>query len=160
MMILFKLLLLIIVANSAPIVAQKIFGSRFSYPLDGGLKFPDGKPLLGPSKTLRGVLLSVAATALAAPLLGFSWTIGVLIAAFAMLGDWTSSFIKRRFNRPPSSAAPALDQIPECLFPLLAVQGQLGLTRWDLVVVVVAFALLHMLLSPVLFKLHIRDQPH
>ena len=86
--------------------------------------------------------------------------IGAAIGAFAMLGDITSSFIKRRLNMPPNSMAPVLDQIPECLFPLLAIMGQLGLTWWDILIIVTAFVLLHFLLSPLLFKLRIRKKPY
>ena len=41
-------------ANGTPIVAKKVFGRRFSFPLDAGTIFFDGRPLFGPSKTIRG----------------------------------------------------------------------------------------------------------
>lgn len=155
-----KMLVLLVIANGVPILGKKIFGTAFSYRLDGGIKLRDGYPLFGPSKTVRGAVLSIAATALAAGALGFNWADGALIAALAMLGDLASSFIKRRLGRPSSSMALGLDQIPEALLPTLAFKARLGLTVWDIAGVVFAFILLELLLSRLLFRLHLRDQPY
>lgn len=155
-----KMLLLLVIANGVPVLGKKIFGAAFNRPLDGGIKLRDGHPLFGPSKTVRGVLLSLAATALASPALGLDWTDGALIAALAMLGDLGSSFVKRRLGRPPSGMAPGLDQIPESLLPVLAFKARLNLTAWDVAGVVFAFILLELLLSRVLFGLHLRDRPY
>ncbi len=156
----FKMLVLLIVANGAPILGKKIFGAAFSQRLDGGARFRDGRPLFGPSKTVRGVVLSLGATASAATALGYGWIDGALISALAMLGDLASSFVKRRLGRPPSSMALGLDQIPESLLPALAFKTRLGLTGWDIADVVFAFILLELLLSRLLFGLHLRDRPY
>lgn len=156
----FKMLVLLLVANGAPILGKKIFGAAFSHRLDGGVRWRDGRALFGPSKTVRGVVLSIAAATLAAAALKLDWTDGALIAALAILGDLISSFIKRRLGRPPSSMALGLDQIPESLLPTLAFQTRLGLTAWDVAGVVFAFILLELLLSRLLFGLHLRDRPY
>lgn len=52
----FRLFLLLGVANTAPLVAKRLFGPRWSAPLDGGLIFFDGRPLFGSSKTIRGLV--------------------------------------------------------------------------------------------------------
>ena len=70
-----QLLVLTTLANGAPIVAKKIFGPRFSFPLDAGTIFFDGRPLFGPSKTIRGILISVLITTASAPLIGLDLTI-------------------------------------------------------------------------------------
>ena len=155
-----KLLLLLTFANGTPVIARKLFGSTLGYPLDGGMKFFDGQPLLGRSKTVRGVVLSVLITALAAPLLGFTWTTGAAVAALSMFGDLISSFLKRRLRLPSSSMALGLDQIPEALLPLLALRSRLGLGGLDIAVVVTVFFIGELLLSRVLFKLNIRDRPY
>lgn len=155
-----EMLVLLVVANGVPVLGKKIFGARFSRPLDGGLKLPDGHPLFGASKTVRGVLLSLIATGLAAPALGLDWSDGALIALLAMLGDLASSFIKRRLGRPPSSMALGLDQIPESLLPALAFKSRLGLMAWDIAGVVFAFILLELLLSRLLYGLRLRDRPY
>jgi len=155
-----EVLMLLGVANGTPIFAKRLFGQRFNTPLDGGLKFLDGRPLFGPSKTVRGLVLSVACTTLAAPLLGFEWITGAGLASASMFGDLLSSFIKRRFGLRTHSQAFGLDQVPESLLPLLLLQEHLGLSSGDIALIVTAFIALELLLSRLLFKLHIRDQPY
>ena len=155
-----RVLLLLGIANGTPIFAKKLFGKRFGSPLDGGLKFIDGRPLLGPSKTLRGLLLSLAFTTLAAPLLGFEWIIGAGLAGASMLGDLFSSFSKRRLALPAHSQAPGLDQIPESLLPLLLLRNQLVLSGGEIVATVLLFIALEIVLSRMLFRLRIRDRPY
>ncbi len=159
-MLILQLLILLIIANGIPIIAKNVLGQRFTYPVDGGISFFDGKPLFGKSKTIRGILLSIILTPFAALLLGFDWYIGAIIAGTAMLGDLFSSFIKRRMNMPPSSMALGLDQIPETLIPLLACQSLLALTTGDIITTVVIFFIVELVLSRILYKLNIRDRPY
>lgn len=155
-----ELLILLALANGAPVIAKKIFRDHLSAPLDGGALFFDGRPVFGPSKTVRGVILALGATALGATLLGLGWQTGILVAALAMAGDLLSSFIKRRLGRPASSRAIGLDQIPESLLPLLACRGLLLLSWADVLAVAALFLVGELLLSRLLYKAHIRDQPY
>jgi CDP-diglyceride synthetase len=127
-----QLLVLMTLANGTPIVAKKIFGPRFARPLDTGIIFFDGRPLFGPSKTIRGIVASILITTASAPLIGLDLTIGAIVAGATMAGDLFSSFVKRRLNLPPSSQALGLDQVPESLFPMLACRGALSLTVADI----------------------------
>jgi len=77
-----------------------------------------------------------------------------------MVGDLLSSFVKRRLDRRPSSQAIGIDQIPEALLPLLACRAALGLGLLDIVVVVAAFFVGELVVSRLLFRLHIRDEPY
>ena len=52
---LLKLLLLLAVANGAPVLAKKAWGRTQAQPLDAGLLFLDRRPVFGPTKTVRGV---------------------------------------------------------------------------------------------------------
>jgi len=159
-MLIAKLLLLLTLANGAPVIAKKILGERVTWPLDGGASFIDGRPLLGRSKTIRGVLLAVLAAAVAAPILDIGWRIGLVIGAGAMAGDLFSSFIKRRLARSPSSRALGLDQVPESLFPLLAAAGTLRLGVGDILAAVVLFLVGELVLSRWLYRLRLRDRPY
>lgn len=159
-LLLLYILLLLGVANGTPIFAKKLLGDRFAAPLDGGLKLPDGRRLFGTSKTVRGLLLSIACTTLAAPLFGFEWITGAGLAAASMLGDLLSSFVKRRFGLRPHSRALGLDQIPESLLPLLLLQERLGVTGPDIALLVAVFFALELLLSRLLFRLRLRDRPY
>lgn len=155
-----ELLILVGVANGAALFGHTVFRKRLAFPVDAGLMLPDGRPLFGPSKTVRGVVLALAITPLAAWALGFDPSTGLLIGAFAMLGDLTSSFLKRRLALPTSSQALGLDQIPESLFPLLAVRARYGLSTIEIGLMVIAFVVLELLISRVLYRLHLRDQPY
>ena len=155
-----QLLILVAVANGSPIVAKRIFGNNCAQPLDGNIKFVDGRPLFGASKTVRGILVSIIITSVCAPLLGLNLKIGLAVATTAMVGDLLSSFLKRRMGLQPSSQAVGLDQIPESLFPLLACRQALSLTVLDIVVGTAILFVGEVALSRVLFKLHVRDHPY
>lgn len=155
-----KALILLTLANTTPLIAKRLVGNRFSYPIDGGMRFLDGEPLLGESKTIRGVALALLVTSISAPLVGVDWRIGLRVASVAMAGDLFSSFIKRRTHLPASSRATGLDQVPESLFPLLACRKALSLTAVDIVGTVVAFVVGEVLLSRLLYKHRLRDQPY
>jgi CDP-2,3-bis-(O-geranylgeranyl)-sn-glycerol synthase len=155
-----QLLALLTLANGTPIVAKKIFGPRFSFPVDAGTIFFDGRPLFGPSKTIRGIFISVLLTTASASLVGLDLTIGAIVAGAAMAGDLFSSFVKRRLNSPPSSQALGLDQVPESLFPMLACRDALSLTIADIALGVGIFFIGALILSRFLFRAHLRDEPY
>ena len=141
-------------------IAKKVLGDRYSYPLDGNLRFADGRPVLGRSKTIRGIVLAVLVTTAGAPLIGLGWKTGLLVGSFAMAGDLFSSFCKRRLGLPSSSRASGLDQVPESLLPLLACRDLLALTAADIVICVAMFVIGEVVLSRLLYSLRLRDRPY
>jgi CDP-diglyceride synthetase len=155
-----KLLALLAVANGTPVIATRVLHARGAYPLDGSVQWSDGRRLFGPSKTLRGVVLSVTVTGLAAAPLGFSPALGALIAFLAMTGDLLSSFVKRRLGWVPESRATGLDQIPESLLPLLVLAPGLSLSVNDIATIVILFLAGEIVLSRWLYRLHVRDRPY
>ena len=155
-----KFVILLAVANGAPLLAKKLLGDVLAYPLDGGRTLTDGQPLFGASKTIRGVLVGVIAAMLAAPLLGFALVTGLVVGAAAMAGDLVSSFVKRRMGLAPSARAFGLDHVPESLFPALAAMQVLELTLTDVLVITVLFTLGGQALSLLLFKIRLRDHPY
>ena len=160
MLVKIELLLLIVTANGVPILLDDLLGRRWDWPLDAGLRFADGRRLLGRSATVRGFAGATIATSVVALVLGFPLQTGLLIGFFAMVGDALSCFIKRRLGLKPGERAIGLDQIPESLLPLLAVMDDLGLGWWDVVVLVLAFTLFSLVVSRVLFRLKLRKRPH
>jgi CDP-2,3-bis-(O-geranylgeranyl)-sn-glycerol synthase len=155
-----QLLVLVAVANGAPLLITAMLGTRFAQPLDGGAIFLDARPALGPRKTVRGVVGALAATSLAAPLLGLDWTVGATVAVGATAGDLLSSFIKRRLGLAPGSMAPGLDHIPESLFPLLASRLLVPIGWLDIVAGAAAFSIGALVVSRILFRLKLRDTPY
>jgi CDP-2,3-bis-(O-geranylgeranyl)-sn-glycerol synthase len=77
-----------------------------------------------------------------------------------MGGDLFSSFMKRRLNVPPSNQALGLDQIPESLFPMLACREVLSFTAGDIMLGVGIFFVGELVLSRLLFRAHLRDEPY
>jgi CDP-2,3-bis-(O-geranylgeranyl)-sn-glycerol synthase len=67
--------------------------------------------------------------------------------------------VKRRLRYPPSTRATGLDQIPESLFPTLACRTLLELTAFEISMVVAVFFVGEIVLSKLLFELHVRDRP-
>jgi len=155
-----QLLILLMLANGTPVIAKKVLGDRYSYPLDGNLRFADGRPVLGRSKTIRGIVLAVLVTTAGALLIGLGWKTGLLVGSFAMAGDLFSSFFKRRIGLPSSSRASGLDQVPESLLPLLACRDLLALTAADIVICVAMFVIGEVVLSRLLYSLRLRDRPY
>ncbi len=143
-----SLLILIIVANGAPVLAAYLPGHWLRGPLDRGRTWHDGRRLLGHSDTVRGVIASLLLTTVAALLLHQPASIGLMIAFFAMLGDAVSSFVKRRLGLGNGARAFGLDQVPESLLPLLAVKSHYALTWLDILIVVSCFVLFSALISP------------
>jgi len=158
--IVIRLLLLLFLANGTPVMVKKLLGNRWSYPLDWHHKFLDGRPLFGRSKTIRGVALAIVSTTVGAALLGLGWRIGVLVGTLAMVGDLSSSFLKRRLGRLSSTPALGLDQIPESLFPLLGCVGPLSLTVVDVAIGVAVFFVAELLVSRVLYAFDLRERPY
>ncbi|BBA36257.1 uncharacterized protein sS8_4327 [Methylocaldum marinum] len=159
-MLAFKLLFLLMAANGAPILVNKGLGERLAWPIDGGARFIDRRPLFGSSKTWRGLITAIPVTGVAAVGVGLPFELGLCVGAAAMLGDLFSSFIKRRLGVPASGMALGLDQIPESLFPLLAVRVELGLELIQIAGLVAGFVFLELVVSRILFQLRIREQPY
>ena len=147
-------------ANGAPVLVQRVLGARWAWPIDGGLRFIDGRPLFGRSKTARGVALSVLATTIAAPLLNLPIELGALVGMLAMAGDLISSFIKRRLGLAPSRQAIGLDQIPESLLPMLGCRSLLPLDFDEIALGTVIFLLGELALSRLFYRLKLRERPY
>lgn len=154
------LLLLIMVANGAPILMQFLLREFLDAPIDFGYLLANGQRLLGCSKTWRGFISALVLTSVAASLLGYSIVMGFYIGLLAMLGDLLSSFIKRRMRLASGEMALFLDQVPESLLPALVLKQQFGLSLIAVLVLSGSFLVLELMLSRVLFKLGIRDRPH
>ena len=153
-------LLLIIVANGAPILLRFILREHLSLPVDFHHSFIDGKRVFGDSKTWAGLISIPIMSLTVVWILGMETEIGVLVGFGVMLGDLFSSFTKRRLGMKESSMAFGLDQIPESLFPFLLVNRIFDFSLYEILIGVVSFIIIELLVSRVLFWLHIRKQPY
>lgn len=155
-----QVLVLLAIANGAPVAGRRLLRDRWAWPLDGGIRAFDGRPLLGASKTVRGVVLALVATPLVALLIGITPVTGFTIAVAAMAGDLLSSFVKRRLGLRPSSRAVGLDQIPESLLPALLCRGALALDAGDIIAITALFFAGEVILSRLLYRWHLRERPY
>ena len=144
------LVLLLIIANGTPVLLGLALGPRWNRPVDNNHLLPDNRPLLGPSKTLRGLFSAIVVTGLLAPLFELSILEGASFALLAMLGDLCSSFIKRRVGFASSHSVPLLDQIPESILPLWGLQAALGSSGSEMAFAVAIFIVIDLLLSGLL----------
>jgi len=160
LLITLELFVMLVLANGAPVVAAALLKKRWSAPVDGGRLWRDGRPILGNSKTWRGVVSGALACALFALMTGLGVVFGFLFGLLGLAGDMLSSFIKRRLGLASSARALGLDQIPEALLPMLLAMWWLPVSIWVVLVVVVLFTLSNIYGSPLLYRLGIRRQPH
>jgi len=156
----FQALLLLITANGAPVIMKKVLGNRLAWPMDNGLNLRDGYRLFGCSKTWRGLFSAIFFTTAVAILFGIHPLTGVLFGALTMTGDLLASFIKRRRGNIESSRARGLDAVPESLLPLCLLKDSLTLNFIDIILIAGLFFLIEEFVSPVLYRLHIRNQPY
>lgn len=153
-------LVLLIAANGAPVITSKVLGNRLARPIDNGFYLSDGYRLFGDSKTWRGLFSALFLTTAMAILWELEPLTGVLFGALTMTGDLLTSFIKRRRGHVESSRARGLDAVPESLLPLCLLKNSLALNLLDITLIVGLFFLIEEFVSPVLYKLNIRDQPY
>jgi CDP-2,3-bis-(O-geranylgeranyl)-sn-glycerol synthase len=140
-------LLLLLAANSGPVLAERLLGQQLDWPIDAGRTFLDGQRLFGRSKTWRGLLASLLAASAVAAALGHSVSLGIEFAILAMVGDLMSSFIKRRIRLESSHNAPVLDQLFESLLPLYVMRESLRLSSQNIVGLMLGFTLFELLLE-------------
>jgi CDP-2,3-bis-(O-geranylgeranyl)-sn-glycerol synthase len=152
-----QVLILLSLANASPVIAKLFLGKTYARPIDGNTRFIDGRPLFGPSKTIRGLVVSLLLTALAAPLIGLQFKIGLLEAAAAMAGDLLSSFSKRGWVLHPVEGDRARPNSRSAL-PLLACRSAFSLTAIDIAAGCVIFFVGEVLLSYLFFRLRLRDR--
>ncbi len=155
-----QLLFLIIIANGAPVLVRLLMKDHLDVAVDFGAKFADSNRIFGSSKTWRGIIAALLATPIAAFVLGYSLETGLHIAVFAILGDLLSSFIKRRLGMAPSSKAYLLDQVPESLFPALAVMNIFNLGFADILLLTFVFLIIDLVITYMLYHWRIlRKKP-
>lgn len=155
-----KTLLLLFVANGAPVLTRNVFNSNFDTAIDFGVKLPDKRPLFGNSKTWRGVGASVIFTAMFAQLIDISMSLALYFSLLVMSGDLLASFCKRRLGYLESSRMRFLDVVPESALPLLVLQLALGLSWLAIVISIGLFFVFEVVLSPLLYRMHIRKRPY
>lgn len=155
-----SVLLLLVIANGMPVLARQILGVSGAWPVDFGISFYDNNPLFGYRKTWRGLVAAILSTTLVAPVFGLTFQTGALFGMLVMSGDLAASFTKRRLGLIESSRFRIIDILPESLIPVFILCDILGLNILTSFISVALFFIFEVMLSPILFKLHIRNKPY
>lgn len=155
-----ELFVMLVLANGVPVLAARVCRERWSWPVDGHRLWRDGRPLLGPSKTWRGLFCGSLFCALFSWWVGFGFLAGLCFGLVSLLGDMASSFVKRRMGLASSARAPGLDQLPEAVLPMPLALLWLPAGLLDTVLAVLLFCVSHVTFSPLLHRLGIRKNPH
>ena len=160
MLISLELFVMLMLANGTPVVAARILKRRWAAPLDGGRLWSDGRPVLGKSKTWRGLVSGALACAMFSLVTGLGFGFGLVFGVLGLLGVLFSSFVKRRLGLPSSARAVGLDQIPEAALPMIYAVVGLPVSGWIGLLVVTVFTAANILVSPFLYRWGIRRHPH
>jgi uncharacterized protein len=136
---LIQALVLLLAINFGPFLTlpyHRFFPKR---PLDHHIRFIDGRPLLGPHKTLAGFLAGIFFSGIVGVLLGVSLWVGLGAGFLGMLGDCLSSFIKRRFQKAPGTNMPVVDHIFEAGLPLLFLHAVYSFSWFVILIALILF---------------------
>jgi CDP-2,3-bis-(O-geranylgeranyl)-sn-glycerol synthase len=158
------------IANAFPV----IFGGGLA--IDMGRKMPDGKPIFGTHKTIKGfaagliagVLTSAAQTVslqyikLSDFMLPFQFNvlIGLMITLGTLIGDLVHSFVKRRIGLAEGAPLPVADQLDfvvgAILFSLLVAAPLPLLT---VVIIIIITPPIHLLTNFIAYLLGAKKTP-
>jgi len=148
------------------------------HPVDGGRKFFDGRPFLGPGKTWEGlffgsvigIIISIVMLT-AHPYLPWdispvplyiapmSIQLGFLLGFGAIIGDMAGSFIKRRLNIPRGRPAPVLDQDDFVLGSLFFASLVVAIKFEWIILALIITPIFHFIASVIAYKLKIKKEP-
>jgi len=160
-----------LIANGAPVIfIGKVI--KNPKPLDRGRKFIDGRPVLGPNKTIEGFLIGCLfglVVGIAYALIThniFFMLYGFTMGLGAMIGDSINSFIKRRINIRSGDPFVPMDQlsfivISYVFIKLLELDRLCGievtLAHFSMIVVIVM--ILHPLTNMISYLIGLKDKP-
>lgn len=144
-----------IAANMVPVLAVRYrWLPRLAVPLDGGRAFR-GRRLLGGHKTMRGLVVGVAAGTVVGALQGTPLA-GAALSLGALLGDAVKSALKRQLGIPPGHPWPPFDQVDFALGALLVGGWFIPLTPLHVVLAPVVLGFGSHLVSRLGVKLRIK----
>ncbi|MGA2783313.1 MAG: CDP-2,3-bis-(O-geranylgeranyl)-sn-glycerol synthase [Candidatus Bathyarchaeia archaeon] len=142
--------------NGAPV----LFGGGM--PIDLGKILPDGEPVLGDHKTIRGFLSGLLVGAIVGLIeskISETSLFGMAILASigALLGDLAGAFIKRRLRIKPGNSLPGVDQLDFVLGATIAVSWISVPTLGTLVILFCVTPPIHLFTNYCAYKLGLKS---
>jgi len=157
------------VANAIPVV---LGGGRT---IDGGKTLPDGKPIFGSHKTIRGFLAGLTTGTVTGAVqtvviefevlpgfaLPFQFTIflGFMLSLGALTGDLIHSFVKRRIGIREGAPLPVADQLDFVLGALLFSSVASSLSPSMILIVLFITPPIHFLTNLLAYVAHVKKTP-
>ena len=141
------------------------FRLRGKTPLDMGKTFR-GKPILGPSKSVKGFLGGAFCGTLLGGLQQFVFgkpnglLLGLLLGFGAMTGDAVKSFFKRQRDMPPGSSWFPFDQLDFVIGALVFASVIELPTIFGIIVLLVLTPPLHLMSNIIHHRVGIKEVPH
>jgi len=150
------------VANATPVLVAKVV--KRTHPMDKGLRFLDGRRILGDSKSVEGFVSGILAGTAVGFALRWAGLLGVqeafVLSLGTMLGDALGSFVKRRLGIERGNPAPLLDQLTFLLVALLLYQLVYGgLDALTVVILVLVTPPIHLVTNYFAYKLGLKSKP-
>jgi CDP-2,3-bis-(O-geranylgeranyl)-sn-glycerol synthase len=131
-------------------------------PIDLGKSLPDGQPVLGGHKTIRGFLSGIVVGAIvgiaesilfATPL----FEMAILASTGALLGDLAGAFLKRRLRIKPGKPLPGVDQLDFVFGAAVTVSCFAAPTLGSLVILFCVTPPIHLLTNFCAYKLRLKS---
>jgi CDP-2,3-bis-(O-geranylgeranyl)-sn-glycerol synthase len=131
-------------------------------PIDLGKILPDGEPVLGDHKTIRGFLSGLLVGAIVGLIeskISETSLFGMAILASigALLGDLAGAFIKRRLRIKPGNSLPGVDQLDFVLGATIAVSWISVPTLGTLVILFCVTPPIHLFTNYCAYKLGLKS---
>ncbi|HEX5797074.1 MAG TPA: CDP-archaeol synthase [Candidatus Saccharimonadales bacterium] len=160
------------IANVTPVIIAKLpVLSEWQAPVDFGRKFR-GKPILGPHKTIRGLVFGTLAgtwffflqTQIGGVAGGLDYAqltiwLGVLLSFGALFGDMVKSFFKRQVNVVSGKSWFPFDQLDYIAGGLLFSSLAVVLEAGQYVLMAIVWFLMHLLTSYIGYLTKFKSDP-
>ncbi len=157
-------------ANSTPLFIGNIIKGK--KPLDLGLRFRDGRRILGDGKTFEGTIAGFFVgliyfltfyyldKKLSILNLYINELEGLTLIVGAIIGDLLGSFLKRRLGVERGEMLPVFDQTGFLIFAILIRSIFFGVVSYDLVLYLFVMTfLIHMLTNLAAHRMGIKEKP-
>lgn len=135
--------------------------------LDGGRLMPDGRRILGKSKTLNGSLggifagtiYQIGGNLLLSTPISEHLILAFFLASGAIAGDLVGSFIKRRLGIESGESAPLLDQLDFAIGALFLASFIMPLEMETVVILLLITPIGHLSVNIMGYMLHKKEVP-
>jgi len=118
-----------------------------------------GSGLLGPGKTIEGLLIGLNAGLFTSLLFNLDFRVSFYFITAALLGDLLGSFFKRRLGIPRGGELPLIDQVGFLLTSYLVLSFFINVSFWLALTLLVITFFIHRLSNKLACALNLKNVP-